>query len=116
MALMVQEYQLRAARVGTGKTGDGRPPPARARGACFGGELPRLGRALQNHVMPTFARASHQLFFANMSQRTADTPALQEALKQDRPEFEDCTPCRVVGMPPLRPSLAAQPALTCPIR
>lgn len=32
-----------------------------------------------------------------MSQRAADTPTLKEALKQDRAQFEDCTPCRVVG-------------------
>ncbi|KAF2628287.1 hypothetical protein BU25DRAFT_410379 [Macroventuria anomochaeta] len=25
------------------------------------------------------------------------TPTLKEALKQDRAQFDDCTPCRVVG-------------------
>ncbi|KAJ4993608.1 hypothetical protein SVAN01_00662 [Stagonosporopsis vannaccii] len=26
-------------------------------------------------------------------------PTFQEALKQDRAQFDDCTPCRVVGTP-----------------
>ncbi|EUC45354.1 hypothetical protein COCMIDRAFT_36930 [Bipolaris oryzae ATCC 44560] len=32
-----------------------------------------------------------------MSQQDADTPTFRQALKQDRAQFEDCTPCRVVG-------------------
>ncbi|USP78522.1 hypothetical protein yc1106_05796 [Curvularia clavata] len=32
-----------------------------------------------------------------MSQPAVDTPTPKEALKQDRAQFEDCTPCRVVG-------------------
>ncbi|KAF2125867.1 hypothetical protein P153DRAFT_378680 [Dothidotthia symphoricarpi CBS 119687] len=29
--------------------------------------------------------------------REVATPTFQEALKQDRAQFDDCTPCRVVG-------------------
>lgn len=46
-------------------------------------------------VMPTFWSPDS---YANMTQPASDTPTLQEALKQDRAQFEDCTPCRVVGM------------------
>lgn len=36
-------------------------------------------------------------------------PTFKEALKQDRAQFDDCTPCRVVGMLDTRtPSAAAQ--------
>lgn len=68
----------------------------------------------QKHVMPTFARASPQPILPHMSQPSADSPAFHAALKQDTAQFEDCTPCRVVGMPPLCPLLAARPALTLP--
>ncbi|KAF2850200.1 hypothetical protein T440DRAFT_451389 [Plenodomus tracheiphilus IPT5] len=32
-----------------------------------------------------------------MAQRTEDAPTFRDALKQDQAEFDDCTPCRVVG-------------------
>jgi hypothetical protein len=33
-----------------------------------------------------------------MVQLKDDTPTLKEALKQDRAQYDDCTPCRIVGM------------------
>lgn len=61
-------------------------------------------------------------------------PTFKEALKQDRAQFDDCTPCRVVGALPLetlpqvnavrheltclqaaQPSLASAPSPTCPV-
>ncbi|KAF1935005.1 hypothetical protein EJ02DRAFT_389848 [Clathrospora elynae] len=32
-----------------------------------------------------------------MTQQEPATPPFQEALKQDKAQFEDCTPCRIVG-------------------
>ncbi|OAL52802.1 hypothetical protein IQ07DRAFT_584825 [Pyrenochaeta sp. DS3sAY3a] len=32
-----------------------------------------------------------------MVQLKDDTPTLKEALKQDRAQYDDCTPCRIVG-------------------
>jgi hypothetical protein len=41
-------------------------------------------------------------------------PTFKEALKQDRAQFDDCTPCRVVGtfLPPLPTATAAAAAAT----
>jgi hypothetical protein len=35
---------------------------------------------------------------AAMAQREPALPTFQEALKQDKAQFDDCTPCRIVGM------------------
>jgi len=38
------------------------------------------------------------LAFTNMAQRNPESPSFQAASKQDKAEFEDCTPCRIVGI------------------
>lgn len=58
-------------------------------------------------------RASHPHFTSAMADQVT-TPTFQEALKQDKAQFDDCTPCRVVGMlaPAPRPCTARDSHLT----
>jgi hypothetical protein len=49
---------------------------------------------------PTTADTSNtRLELAAEMAQDATTPTLNETLKQDKAQFEDCTPCRVVGRP-----------------
>jgi len=59
------------------------------------------------------------LAFTNMAQRNPESPSFQAASKPDKVEFEDCTPCRIVGIfsrpIPSHPSAAQRIASSSPI-
>jgi hypothetical protein len=72
----------------------------------FGGELPEL----DNPCMQVARTMAFTLLVATpphatvqvttMALQPPSPPTLQEALNNDRAQFEDCTPCRVVGTAP----------------
>jgi hypothetical protein len=90
----------------------------------FGGELPGLddpciartmlfrlvvARPLYGTVSDLVPSPRYLSIVVRMALQPPSPPTFQEALKNDRAQFEDCTPCRIVGTAPsstlvIRPS------------